>query len=279
MSLKSLLVYLPNKDLAARLTEIAGNLALKSDGHLIGFHAMPAIQVYGAMTAEIPIEVIERQERVFRHESEQIAIEFEKIRNALGIQAEFRSEEFGNGDSAKSVAAQARCSDLIVVDQGAESNYIDGHGLPARLVLESGRPVLIIPSYGEYKEIGKHVLIAWNDSRESARACFDALPILRNAEKVTILTINQVSDAEQQSFSPADDLALCLSRHNLNIETHNIASTPLSVSNEILSRAADFGSDLLVMGCYGHSRFHETVFGGVTREILNSLSLPVLMSH
>ncbi len=279
MSMKSILAYLPNKKTAARLTRTAGNLGLEINGHLIGFHAIPPFPIYGAMAAEVSAEIIETQNRILKEEAEETRAEFERVMNSLGVQAEWRCMESWDGDKGSSVTALARNVDLVVIDQGADEDYLDSKDLPARLVLESGRPVLVIPSFGEYSEIGRNILLAWNNSRESARACFDALPFMKRADEVKILTINQESDFESKSFSPVDDLALSLSRHDIKVETHNVAHTTISVSNEILSRAADFGSDLLVMGCYGHSRLRETVFGGVTRDILKSMSLPVLMSH
>jgi len=123
------------------------------------------------------------------------------------------------------------------------------------------------------------VLVGWDASREAARAVRDAMPLLARAEAVTVLTI----DAEQSPFGhgeiPGADIALYLARHGVKAEVARTVSAGIGIGNTLLSRAADYEANLLVMGAYGHSRVRELLLGGTTRTVLTSMILPVLMSH
>jgi nucleotide-binding universal stress UspA family protein len=127
--------------------------------------------------------------------------------------------------------------------------------------------------------MGRNVLVAWNGSREATRAVNDALPILERAEKVTVLAVNPRKGGGDHGDIPSADIALHLARHGVKAEASQTVSNELEVGDTILSRLADFGSDLVVMGAYGHSRMRELLMGGVTRELLQHMTVPVLLSH
>ena len=115
--------------------------------------------------------------------------------------------------------------------------------------------------------------------KEAARAAFDAIPLMMEAELVRILAIDPVTGSGQDMVALGDELAVCLARHGLKTETTTSLTAGLSVGDELLNRLSDYGNDLLVMGCYGHSRLREMVFGGASRNILAHMTVPVLMSH
>ena len=138
---------------------------------------------------------------------------------------------------------------------------------------------MIVPYAGRFDTVGSNVLVAWNATREAARAVNDAMPILQKAEKVTVLSINPPSEEAGGPVWPAADIALHLARHGVKAEASSTVSHEIDVGNAILSRAADFGSDLIVMGGYGHSRQREFILGGVTRTLLGHMTVPVIMSH
>jgi len=121
------------------------------------------------------------------------------------------------------------------------------------------------------------VLVAWNGSREATRAVHDALPLLRRAEKVTVLSIDPDEDAEPRL--PGADVSLHLARHGVTAQAATIAGTDVAVGDLLLSYAADHDIDLIVMGAYGHTRLREVVLGGATRTLLRHMTVPVLMSH
>jgi nucleotide-binding universal stress UspA family protein len=182
-------------------------------------------------------------------------------------------------DLADVVMERGRVADLIVAGQtDPEWDLSPLMDFPERLALESGRPVLVIPCAGRYATVGRRVVIAWKRSREAARAVFDALPLLREAEAVHIL---EIKDHAEDANTLARDTAIAaaLGRHGIKPEVRTSTASDISVGDEILSRASDLDADLLVMGAYGHSRFRELVFGGATRHIARHMTLPTLLSH
>ncbi|MEA2756193.1 MAG: hypothetical protein QOJ54_2482, partial [Aliidongia sp.] len=151
--------------------------------------------------------------------------------------------------------------------------------VPDHVPLASGRPCLLVPHDVGPARFGSNILIAWNGSREAARATADAMPLLRAAQQVTVV---QIQGAVGDPFaSNLDLLAFCahLARHEIAIETRIEATDGRSVAQALLSLGTEIGADLLVMGAYGHTRLRELVLGGVTREILVGMTMPVLMSH
>jgi nucleotide-binding universal stress UspA family protein len=145
--------------------------------------------------------------------------------------------------------------------------------------VESGRPVLIIPRAGSGHELGQNVLVAWNGRREASRAVFDALPILQQAKAVRIVAVNPQSDEEAAQDVAALDIRGSLERHGVRCEPVQTVGPRGGVGQTMLTCAKDYGCDLLVMGCYGHSRLREFVLGGATRHVLSHMTIPVLMSH
>ena len=279
MSYKTILTYLSSAERAGALIDVSLAIARRQEAHLIGLHVVPQVPVYGAVAAQIPQEVIDRQRDVMREDAEVMQKVFEDAVKGSGVQTEWRCEEAQYGDLAQDIIDQALCVDLVVASQET-TDWFEGRGeLPARIVMGSGRPVLLLPNAGKFNGIGERVVVAWNQSRESARAAFDAMPLMKDAKSVRVLAVNPSNGQGHNAFSPSEDLALCLSRHGIQTEAASTVTSELSVGDELLSRLADYGSDLLVMGCYGHSRLRETIFGGATRHILKHMTVPVLMSH
>jgi nucleotide-binding universal stress UspA family protein len=147
--------------------------------------------------------------------------------------------------------------------------------VPERVVLESGRPTLMIPYAGDFERVGGRVLVAWNATREAARAVADTLPLLVRAEQVVVLEI----DPAEGRMAPGPGLVAHLRRHGVEAEARHTVSAGIALGEILLSTIADAGSDLLVMGAYGHSRVHELALGGVTRTILEEMTIPVVMSY
>jgi len=135
------------------------------------------------------------------------------------------------------------------------------------------------PAGGARNTLGVNVMVAWNATRESIRAVNDALPLLRMADKVSVLAVNPGKGGADHGDVPSADISLQLARHGVNAEATQIFPEDLEVSDVILSRIADTGVDLLVMGAYGHSRMRELMMGGAMRDILRHMTVPVLMSH
>lgn len=279
MSPKTILAYLPNPETVPSLLRLATALATKHDAHLIGLKVVARVPLYGALAVEIPNDVIEKQRQAMREEAAIVKTMFEEAVERAGCRGEWRSYDAVYSDLGSEVIKQGLTSDLIIIGQEDNDPFDAWADLPPRVVLGCGRPVLVVPSAGKFDDVGKRPMIAWNSSREAARAAFDALPLIEHADVVEILAVNPSERRGEESFTPGDDLALALSRHGIKAETATSATSEIKVGDELLSRLADKGCDLLVMGCYGHSRIRETLFGGATRHLLAHMTVPVLMSH
>jgi nucleotide-binding universal stress UspA family protein len=138
---------------------------------------------------------------------------------------------------------------------------------------------LVVPYAGRFERIGERVLVAWNASREAARAVSDSLPLLSRAKSVTVMAVNPKSGPNAHGDVPGADIALFLARHGIKTEATQVFADDVDIGDMLLSRAADLGTDLLVMGAYGRSRLTELMLGGATRQILSEMTIPVLMSH
>ncbi len=234
---------------------------------------------YGAAMPFVPANPEEIVDRIRAEATEAAAPLEAAFRDCLrrnGIEGEWRLLE---GSPHATVALHARYVDLTVVGQPDRDDHQVADAVTVTTVMTSGRPVLAIPFAGEFPTIGERVLVAWNASREAARAVNDALPLLIGAKHVTILAINPQRGVAGHGDVPAADIALHLARHGLKAEAAHTVARDISDGEALLSYAADIGADLIVAGAYGHSRARELVFGGVTRTLIAEMTAPVLLSH
>jgi len=181
--------------------------------------------------------------------------------------------------SVRNFARYALYADLVVLGQREQNDWFE-RSVPGDFVqsvlLDTGKPVLVVPYIGGQAELGRTVMIAWKESRETARAVAAALPMLRKAEQVHIATWGNEQVPEGRRLV---DLQKYLGQHGVQATLHRYGEETDCIGEYILSAAADLGADMLLMGAYSHSRAREWVLGGATRTILESMSLPVLMSH
>jgi nucleotide-binding universal stress UspA family protein len=279
MPYKTILVHLNDKRRAEMVLGPAMHLARRYNSHLIGMHvyaSMPAPPVAMAYGAQVLGSIVAIEQK----DTEAIAAIFKEATANQPFVAEWRQLKVPHVDLAGVVMEHGRAVDLIVAGQTDPdwdlSPLLD---FPERLALESGRPVLVVPYAGRFGEIGRTVVIAWKPSRESARAVFDALPLLQAAEQVYILEIEARDATPAKALAPDTTIAASLARHGIKPVVHTSIAPDISVGDEILSRLCDLGADLLVMGAYGHSRMRELVFGGATRNIARHMTVPTLFSH
>jgi len=180
------------------------------------------------------------------------------------------------------VPPYARLADLVIAGQAdsqdPESFIADQFA--EHLLMSAGRPVLLLPATGVHATPGKRVLVAWDGSREATRAIHDAMPFLSHATDVTLLTVDAARDEPPEWRIPGADIALTIARHGVKVNVREVSTgSDTPVGDVLLSQAADSGCDLIVMGAYAHSRLHELVLGGATRTVLQSMTVPVLLSH
>jgi nucleotide-binding universal stress UspA family protein len=280
MSYKTILACLPTDENSDRILDVALPIAQEHDAHFIGLHVTPRIPLmYGVVAAEIPKSVVAQQEGVLLRHADKLKEAFYARCEKAGVKAEWRCNKVRFNDITSDISSQSLCADLIVIGQEHEKDYGGPSDMPSRIVLETGRPVLVVPYAGNFPKIGEHVVVAWNGSREAARAAFDAVPFMKNAKSVRVLAINPKRNDEYDSIVLGDEMALSLARHGIKAEVTVTRTDGISVGDELLNRLAEEGCDLLVMGCFGHSRLREALFGGVTINLLKHMTAPVLMSH
>jgi nucleotide-binding universal stress UspA family protein len=277
MSYKDLLVVLDSAPDTQRRIDVATALAEQFAAHLVGLYPIPSPELprragYADLAALEPIYHEWRQRAL--EQAEAVRNIFEHQADLRGVKSEWRVVAEGwEADPAP----HARYADLAILGQRDPEN--DETALsrpqPERVTLASGRPILVVPYAGQFEKIGRCVLVAWNGSREAARAVADAMPILASAEAVTVLVVDPQAGVDL----PGADIALHLARHGVKAQVERTVSADVPIGEVLLSRAADLGADLLVMGAYGHSRVRELLLGGATRSILASMTIPVLMSH
>ena len=183
-------------------------------------------------------------------------------------------------DALAAVALHARYADLVVVGQQNEEWPSGvGHELERAMPLAAGRPVLVVPYAFQASGPARRILVAWNASREAARAVTDALPILRRASHVHVVTANARASSAGHGEEPGADIGLFLTRHGVKVTVSRQDASGLDIGNLLLSRAFDLQADLIVSGAWGHSRLREMVLGGVTRTLLESMTVPVFVAH
>lgn len=281
MPYKTLLVHLNDRRRAEHLLRPAIALASRWNAHLIGLHVYPSIPQLSAFGSRIGGEVVGTMVSAARQESEQVRAIFDRMTANQPIVAEWLAIKATGADLAEVVMEQGRAADLIVASQAdGDWELTPILDFPERLAIESGRPVLVVPNAGHFESIGRNVMVAWSGTRESARAAFDALPILTEAEEVRVLGVAEPRQ-RNGSAEPLPDTAIAasLARHGVKATAMRTEPGNKSVSDEILARLADADGDLLVMGAYGHSRLSEFVFGGVTRHMARHMTVPTLFSH
>jgi nucleotide-binding universal stress UspA family protein len=281
MSYKDLLVVLDAGAPARGRIDVAAALAERFAAHLAGLYPLPIPQRPRELGYFDPAMLdpffAEARERA-RDAADEVRERFEHITKLRGVTAEWRL--IPEGPEADP-AVHARYVDLTILGQldpdRGEAEIIDRR--PEQVALASGHPVLVVPYAGPFENVGRRVVVGWSATREAARAVNDAMPLLMAADVVNVLTIDAHEAPRGHGALPGADISLHLARHGVKATIEQTVSGDLSVGDTLLSRAADLGADLLVMGAYGHSRLRELLLGGATRTLLRSMTLPVLMSH
>ncbi|MDE2005558.1 MAG: universal stress protein [Rhodospirillales bacterium] len=281
MKLRDILVVLDNPTDADQRLAVALRLAAAHGARLTGFSpldlmetAPPVLELAGYGEAMRPPPDPEAPAR----EAAETETGFRAALGAAGVDGEWIG---GDADPPAALIRLAHHADLVVFRQPDPDSPKAGRmaELIEHVLLQAGRPLLLIPYAGRFEAVGRNVLIAWTDTRESARAVADALPLLAGADQVTALTIVSPGDAPAGDEPPAAALARHLRRHGVPATAQRSVTEDIPDADALLSYTCDLGADLLVMGGYGHSPLRERMLGGVTRSLLRHMTVPVLMSH
>ncbi|MET0867380.1 MAG: universal stress protein [Pseudorhodoplanes sp.] len=223
------------------------------------------------------IDIYRTMKDKYRTDAQAAVKRFEEAARKSQLQAQGLLLESSLLASIETFTRMARVFDLSVVRQPQPDRDDAAQDMLEAALFDSGRPTLIVPYIQKQGFSTKRVLCCWDGSRAAARAMGDALPILQKAGKVEVLTIS-TGKFDERDVAGAD-LATHLARHKLQVELVRIPAADIDVASAVLSHAADSGADLIVMGGYGHSRLRELALGGATRGMLESMTVPTLMSH
>ncbi|MES2128283.1 MAG: universal stress protein [Pseudomonadota bacterium] len=279
MSYKTIVVHLDHTTRCAERVQLAAQLALREQAHLVGaaFSGLSPYFYAGAGMGVVELPLAAPLEEMQRR-AEMAIDNFLTTVPRLGVQSyegRLVRDEAGVG-----MNLQARYADLVVIGQTDGSDVVPGElpDFPSYVMMHSARPLLLVPSKGHFADLGDRPLVAWNASREATRALASALPLLKKASMVDVVIINAYEEPDMHGEQPGADIGLYLARHGVKVDVHNLA-TELDTGNALLSLAADLSSDMLVTGGYGHSRFREILLGGATRTLFNNMALPLWLAH
>lgn len=288
MAFKEIIVYLDDHRGSQTRLQLALSIAQREKAHLVAFYgfqlpdlSLPNLAIGGYAESNAARAALDRERDTAFVTAAQMEATFRTKTNLAGLMGDWEICPQKATDVVAHVTERARYADLAVLGQTDPDHlFFDKLAkLPETVMMGSGRPVVIVPYAGATDAVGKNVLVAWSGTREGARAVGDAMPFLRSAETVTVLSIGPTRASEGRDELLAASLTRHLARHGVSAEASHLVSKDIETGELILSQAASLGCDLIVMGGYGHSSTRELILGGVTRAILQSMTVPVLMSH
>ncbi|MFZ3354319.1 MAG: universal stress protein [Xanthobacteraceae bacterium] len=277
MTIKDIVVNLSVAEGGSFAGDYAVSVAAAFGAHVTGiaFAYDPIVPV--AATGYIPPEVIETQQ----HDSDEAATSamarFSAAADRAGIAAEPTTLAASFAGAGEHFGQIARRFDLAIVGQPEPDKGAVEELIAESVLFEAGRPVIIVPYIQKAPLKLDRVMACWDGSRPAARAIADAMPLLERAGLVEVVIVS--NERGKRDEIPGADMGQHLARHGLKVDIKRISEGSIDVADALLSHAADFSADLIVMGGYGHSRLREFVLGGVTHSILKSMTAPVLMSH
>jgi nucleotide-binding universal stress UspA family protein len=254
---------------------IAGPFDARVIGLLTNIVPTPMMPAVDGLAA---VSILEENQREAEEAGNAHAMRLEQRLSTLAVPAELRRLDLFADATWSAVARQARACDLFV----AQRPYGDDGTSRWPEVVEaarfgSGRGVYVVPPEARVREI-EIALVAWNDTREAARAVAEAMPLLRRAKQVIVATVDTAGPPEADGKEPGADIARHLDRHGAKVELRHVPEWR-EVSRALLNEIEKSGADLAVLGAYGHSRLREWVLGGATRDFLTFCPVPMIMAH
>jgi len=280
MSYRSVLVLLDTGPACRVRLQLAVRLVRDLDCHLVGLAPTGVIDI-PTVSGALPL-LTDRAALAWdqlRDHAEEAAQRFRDECRCAGV----RSFEtvIDEEDHATSIIRHARCSDVIMVSQAHPEvpGQQQERAMVEQVVVRSARPTLVIPRSPRFMHTGTNIMVAWDDSREAARAVADALPLLQRARSVQVVSWDQPGGVSNAVLhARADSVQRWLKRHAVDTTAH-VLQRPADLADAMLVHAAGMEADLVVMGAYGRPRWAERMLGGATHGMLQSMTVPVLMSH
>ena len=279
MGYRSLLVQVDDNDQSDRRIRVAARLARAHGADLHGIYVTPAREMTPFTSAMLPNSVVENRLR----ETGEAQASAEKRFHAGAAAEQLTAVTWSApaGPALEAAILNMRRVDIGVAGQPfpEDQEAAFAGDVLYGMLMQAGRPLLIMPYLGDFPVVGRNVLIAWKETRESARAVNDALPFLKRADNVVVMPVSSPGDSVSGDARSGAGIVAYLSRHGITARVRAEIADDIDVGNLLLSRASDLATDLIVMGGYSRARLAERVAGGVTRLILQSMTVPVLMSH
>jgi nucleotide-binding universal stress UspA family protein len=272
MTIKDILVHIDTAPACEARLSLTIRLARRFDARITGLLILPSPETLALPDSGMAAVALATYLADLKKAAATAGDNFLATVRGHGLEAAWKAEV---GPAVRRFTRRARAVDLVILGQ-RDPDHPTELTAPEDVILACGRPVLVVPYAGRFDDAGARVLIAWNGSREAARAVQEALPLMTIADAVTLLAAKPKGPADED-LSP--EVARHLARHGFNPRVEPTIARDAGIGDEILSRAADLSADLIVMGAYGHSRFRESILGGATRAILRQMTLPVLMAH
>jgi hypothetical protein len=274
--MKDILTYVPPAKQQRQLLEFAVSLASGLNSHLQGM-AFTFLPELSGVYATVPDRFYATTQQQSEKRTDDACHNFLALANRAQVKHGISRHTAMTSEAAQVFGRAARCFDLAIVPQtGFDDAPFFNPAFEDTMFL-SGRPTVFVPTIHKGPAVLKRILVCWDGSRWAARAAADALPLLALASNVDVLQIKSGIDGPHECG--ASEFGKHLGRHGITNELHVFGREDTDTGAAILSFAADCSSDLIVMGGYGHARMRQMLFGGATREILNSMTVPVLMSH
>lgn len=278
MPFKTIVAIIQSERDATRVLDVAIPFADRHESHLIGVHAEALAMPYTTAVGFPDTEFIQANSEMCKERAQKIQKAFLARIATAGVSFEWRSFESFSGDSAISGVESARCADLVIVSQGAPDAKEIAADIDS-LIYEAGRPVLVVPHSAPLISTFRRTLVAWNGSREAARAAFDALPFIVEADSTEILVVDPIDTIAESKDAAGAEIAAAFARHGASVSVSVEESHGRSVDAVIHKKVVETGADLLVMGAYSHSWLREFLFGGVTRSVLQAGDVAILLSR
>ncbi|KAA3631108.1 MAG: universal stress protein [Proteobacteria bacterium] len=279
MKYKDILVYLDDGASNDERVKTALALAQAHGARLTGVvvNATPPVNVLMRLGISGSNDLVEKAQAA----AEKTAAEFEAIVGQAGVENRTRIVEAKEGRVPQKVAHLARGFDLSIMRQANpdRSNADLVLEVSEEVLFSSGRPVLFMPYIGAHRIPCRRAMLAWDASPAATRALHDAMPMMEDMDEVVILVIDDDKQEWIGGVRPGEEISEHLSAHGIDNRVQRVVSGSATTSTIILNELSDLGVDLLIMGGYGTPKLREVVLGGVTRTLMNTMTVPVFMSH
>lgn len=278
--MKTLLAFHDAASDAADRLAFAARLARKLDAHLTSFSATvePAFMLTGEI--QDSAEIWGARLQALREQAADLARAAEECARRHGLQPDCRSASLPLASLSRTAALHARYADLAVIGCEIERSHaplrqeiFDG------VIFDSGRPALVTPPEADVDKLLRRIVIAWDGGMRAARALSVALPLLSRAEAVSVVVVAEKADADAFGEQPGGDISHHLARHGISVQLYQAPAAGRSIGKVIADCAEELDAGMIVMGAYGHSRFRETLFGGASRDLLETPPAPLFMAH